>query len=105
MGGISFSTDQGLRLKSMELAGVSVGEERLLAPALVEQGSVVAQGSWRCDVSIDEEIETFYAVFDRTLVSTCEGNQLPAGTWVFAEDMGLVAIISNTTTLELVAPW
>lgn len=105
VGGISFSTDQGLRLKAMELAGVSVGEERLLAPALVEQGSVVAQGSWRCDVSIDEEIETFYAVFDRTLVSTCEGNQLPAGTWVFAEDMGLVAIISNTTTLELVAPW
>jgi hypothetical protein len=105
VGGITFSTDQGLQLKAMDLAGVSVGEERLLAPALVEEGSVVAQGSWRCEVALDEEIDTFYAMFDRTLVSTCEGNQLPAGKWVFAEDMGLVAIISETTTLDLVAPW
>lgn len=105
VGGVTFSTEQGLRLEAMELAGESLGDARLLAPALVEQGSVVSQGAWRCDVTIDEEIETFYALFDRTLVSTCEGNRLPAGTWVFAEDMGLVAIISETTTLDLVAPW
>lgn len=105
VGGLRFSTDQGLRLQALDLAGISLGEERLLAPALVENGSVVAQGSWRCDVTLGDEIDTFYALFDRTLVSTCEGNQLPGGTWVFAEELGLVAIVSETTTLDLVAPW
>lgn len=105
VGGFTFSTSAGLRLEALELAGIRTEEPRLLAPAVVEQGAAVSQGAWRCEIAIDEEIETFYARFDRTLVSTCEGNQLPAGTWVFAEDMGLVAVFSETTTLDLVAPW
>ncbi|MEC7946690.1 MAG: hypothetical protein VX265_03920 [Myxococcota bacterium] len=106
VGGLRFSTADGLELRAMDLAGRNLGgRPRLLAPALVEEGAVVSDGSWRCDVTIDEEIDTFYALFDRTLVSTCEGNQLPGGTWVFAEGMGLVAIISGSTTLDLVAPW
>lgn len=105
VGGITFSTDGGLQLEALSLAGTEMARARPLAPALVEDGSVVTDGTWRCDVTVDEEIETFYAIFDRTLVSTCEGNKLPAGTWVFAEDIGLVAIFANDTTLDLVAPW
>jgi hypothetical protein len=105
VGEIGFSTDDGLRLESLDLAGRTVGQPRLLAPALVQDAAVVSQNGWSCDVTINEEIDTFYALFDRTLVSRCEGNQLPAGTWVFAEDMGLVAIRSRTIKLELVAPW
>lgn len=105
VGGITFSTEDGIRLKALELGDTTMNGARDLAPSLVEEGAVVSDGSWRCEVTLGEEIETFYAVFDRTLVSTCEGNKLPAGTWVFAEDMGLVAIFANDATLDLVAPW
>ena len=105
VGGISFSVDDGIVLEALSLDDFSMGAARPLAPAFVDEGSVVTDGSWRCTVALDEEIETFYAVFDQTLVSTCEGNQLPAGMWVFAEGMGLVAVFAGNRTLDLVAPW
>ena len=105
IGDITFSVEDGIVLEGLALDDISMGAARPLAPALVEEGAVVSDGSWRCTVGLEEEVETFYAVFDQTLVSTCEGNQLPAGTWVFAEDMGLVAVFAGNRTLDLVAPW
>ena len=105
VGAIEFGTADGIRLKAFSLDDISMGRARPLAPAVVEDGAVVSDGNWRCEVTLGEEIETFYAVFDQTLVSTCEGNQLPAGQWVFAEGMGLVAVFSTNRSLDAVAPW
>ncbi len=97
--------DAGLALDDWSLGGAS-GRGGPLAPQLLEDGGRVVDGKWSCTTSLDAEIETFYAVFDRTLVLDCQGAPgFPAGTWTFAEDIGLVKVESTDVVLDLVAPW
>lgn len=105
VGELRLTWDDGLRLMSLDFAGFSVGQQRALAPAVVEDGAVVSDNNWRCEVSVDAPYDTYYAVFDRNLVSVCDGDNLPGGTWVFGEGMGLVALESGGVILDLVAPW
>lgn len=97
--------DGGLALDGWALGADSGGARRPMANALLEDGARVVDGDWTCTTTLDAEIETFYAVFDRTLVLECEGGGFPAGTWAFAEDIGLVSVVGQGATLELVAPW
>jgi hypothetical protein len=105
VGTLTFDLSTGLTLASWDLPDASGAGNRRLAPAIVQTGSNVVTGARSCQSALGVEVETFYAVFDRTLVVTCDGAQFPAGTWVFAEGVGLVAMDADALPIELVAPW
>jgi hypothetical protein len=105
IGTLTFDLSSGLTLAAWDLPGASGSGGRRLAPAIVKTGTRVVTGARVCQSTLGVEVETFYAIFDRTLVITCDGSQFPAGTWVFAEGIGLVAMDADALPIELVAPW
>ncbi len=105
-GALGLVVDDGLTLAGWSLGGGEGGGDRPMAPGVVEDGVRVQDGDWSCVTTLEAEVETFYAVFDRTLVLDCRGGSgFPAGTWTFARDIGLVHVASDDVVLDLVAPW
>ena len=49
----------------------------------------------------DLEVDTFYGVFQRTLISDCGGK----GEWVFEFGVGLIQVETEGLVLDLVAPY
>lgn len=103
-GSLRLTTEEGLTLRAWDLDGDSGQRPLLLCPADLEQGSRIEQGSWSCEAALWTPQETFFGTFERALVLTCEGSG-PAGTWAFAEDVGLIYLQTGDVELSLVAPW
>ena len=110
-----------LRRGSRWADATTVGEIRLAAP---EGGGLVLDG-WSfdeatgggallsledpetgvdtpdCGIVTDLEVDTFYGVFQRTLISDCGGK----GEWVFEYGVGLIQVETEGLVLDLVAPY
>lgn len=103
-GTVKLDVVEGLTLRSWELGGSSGQGPLLLCPAEVAADSRIEQGGWACDAAIWTPQDTFFGTFEQALVLTCEGDG-PAGTWAFAEGVGLIHLATGDTELSLVAPW
>ena len=97
VGEITFSQpDEGLMLGGWTLDGES-GGSALLAEARPENGVPTAH----CETVLDLPVETFYGLFQRTLVADCGGE----GVWSFEAGVGLIQVEAGGLVLDLVAPY
>lgn len=97
VGQIAISASDGIVVSGWSVDGEGEDGELVLAEAGATFGDVSSSG---CELSHPDEIVSYYASWDNTLVSTCA-----ASTWSFGEAAGLVRLDTADWAMELVAPW
>jgi len=102
---LRFDLGSFFTLESWDFAGFE-GEATLkLGTSQPAGGQSVSGDSWFCRTSLEEEVSTYYGVFLETVKYSCEGSAGPAGSFIFAKDIGLVYFESEDYVLDLIAPW
>ena len=127
IGSLSFELTDGLTLIGWEVDGASGEGIYPVYEGEPTPGATVSNGSWSCEVDLNEDVETFYGIFPASMRVGCtiggigldDGSSgdtgsseavygvtgTPAGYWSFAPGIGLVRVQSADFDLNLVAPW
>jgi hypothetical protein len=103
VGHLQWRLSETLVLDSWELDGDSGAAS--VTVLSTEHGESIDEGGWSCEISQPEFVETYYAIFERPLVSTCTGGGGPEGSYAFAMGFGLIQLTGGEHELDLVAPW
>ncbi|MCK6520979.1 hypothetical protein L6R49_05985 [Myxococcota bacterium] len=103
-GFLEFDTSEGLALVAWELGEVT-GEGRTpLSGDRILDDQLNVSGRAQCVGQTYMTHDTFYATYDAAVRFDCAGGGLP-GVYIFSKGVGLVALRTNSVTLDLVAPW
>ena len=127
LGALIFDLSDGLSLISWELGDASGSGNFPIYPNDPTNGSSLTNGSWTCEVDMNEDVETFYGIFPSSMRVGCTVGGVgveaessdtgewsedvygvtgsPAGFWSFAPGVGLVRLQAAEFELNLVAPW
>lgn len=104
VGELIFSDDAGITLESWDAQGSSgTGPLRISEPEL-EDGITAFSPTYSCTLDTNEHVETWYGDFEFAAVFDCTGAGM-SGSWVFAENVGLIQAQVGDIQLDLVAPY
>jgi hypothetical protein len=96
-------TDEGLWFDGWSLDGAS-GQGGKLLEADPEPNELVVASGGQCVTFVGDTVETFYGVVEFALRAECSGGD-GAGSYAFAQDVGLVQLDRDDLFLDLVAPY
>ncbi len=102
---LDFDLDVEFKLQAWDFAGVEGEEDLALGTDQPAQGQSVIGDEWFCSTQMGGLGVTYYGIFEDIVQYDCEGAAGPAGTFIFANGVGLVHFTDGDYTLDLVAPW
>ena len=102
---LDFDLDAEFKLQAWDFAGHSGESDLPLGTDQPVNGQSVSSGGWLCATETDGIGLTYYGVFEDIVQYDCQGDDGPAGTFIFALGVGLVRYESEDYTLDLIAPW
>ena len=102
---LDYDLDAEFKLQAWDFAGQEGATELPLGTDQPVNGQSVIADDWLCATTTDGVGVTYYGVFEDIVQYDCQGSSGPAGTFIFALDVGLVRFESEDYTLDLVAPW
>jgi len=106
VGSLEWKSRAGLNLASWDFGGNIQGKGTFpLTDETPEAGESVSQDGWSCETLKPELYDTWYGSFEDVYSFECSGAG-PSGVYVFARDIGLIALQMDAgLEFDLVAPW
>jgi len=102
---LDYALDAEFILQAWDIAGLEGEAELPLGSDQPEHGQSVSADGWKCKTATRGVGTTYYGVFEDVVQYDCSGDAGPAGSFIFALDVGLVHFQIGDYTLDLVAPW
>jgi len=100
-----FELDAEFKIIEWKFAGEEGEGDLALGTDQPAQGQSVLGDDWFCSTGTEGIGVTYYGIFEDIVQYDCEGDAGPAGTFIFALEVGLVHFSGENYTLNLVAPW